>query len=431
MKVAVVGAGFVGLTTSCMLATKGFEVELFDIDEIKIDSINKGIVPFYEQDLEANLNLNINTKKLIAKKISSISAENYGAVLICVGTPSKQDGSIDLSHVESALILICSSVSEKIPIVIRSTVLPGTTRALQEKILRLGFHHNLAMVPEFLREGTALHDSLTPDRIIIGSSNSLVIEVLEILFAAGSVKKIITSTYSAEFIKYLTNTFLATCISFTNELFSFVNEDTEFFYEDVISGWHFDRRFQFSESEIGITNYLKPGPGFGGSCFPKDIRAINYAMMASGFDSSIVNSVINRNDQMPNIVFSWIENFVETGEKVLLLGIAFKENTDDLRESVSIKIIEKFQKAGVETYWYDKYVHKTEESLKKSSVDISDISNYKHIVLSNNDPFYISLLDTIFSPETRSSINIYAIKNQNHLVGFNWLTPRAFGAYEY
>ena len=204
MKVAVVGAGFVGLTTSCMLATKGHEVELFDIDDIKIDSINKGIVPFYEQELEANLNLNINAKKLIAKKINSISAENYGAVLICVGTPSKQDGSIDLSYVESALILTCSSVSEKIPIVIRSTVLPGTTRALQEKILRLGFNHNLAMVPEFLREGTALHDSLTPDRIIIGSSNTLAIEVLENLFAAGSVKKIITSTYSAEFIKYLT-----------------------------------------------------------------------------------------------------------------------------------------------------------------------------------------------------------------------------------
>jgi nucleotide sugar dehydrogenase len=342
-----------------------------------------------------------------------------------VGTPSRHDGSLDLHYVEEAVIQLAEKLGEKSLIVIKSTVLPGTTRALQEKLRLMGFTQELGMVPEFLREGSAVADASHPDRIVLGVKSEQGRALLESVFRSLGAELILTTPFNAEAVKYFSNAFLATCISFSNEMFSLFNEDSESDYESILSGWHADRRFQLTSSnQLGLLNYLKPGFGFGGSCFPKDLRALNSAMQSKGHTENLISSVIGRNELALTEIVDWIAKSVNDSEEILVLGVAFKESTDDIRESPAVKLISELELKGLKVSWHDSYVRDREMEIAGRRVFDLIPLNFKHIVLCNHELNYSNYLSEQNNMEFRSTISIYAVRYQQPIYGYSWITPR-------
>ena len=429
MKIGVIGAGFVGLTSACVLAEKGHHVLLIDQDQDKLESINRGIPPFYEEGLQELLSLLLKEKKLVISNWTNQDLKNLEIALICVGTPSKLDGSINLSYVESAIADCDEYLRNGQIIVIKSTVAPGTTRSLEATYQKGKSNLKFAMVPEFLREGTALMDSRMPDRIVIGSSNLEVSRKLGKIFEVPNRKIIETSTFSAESIKYFSNVFLATCISISNELFDLINRDTDCIVSDVLEGWHLDRRFSSNTGGLAsITNYLVPGPGFGGSCFPKDVSAFKAAMNSQGLNSAIIDAVIERNLLMPTMTASWIAEQVPLGEKIIVMGVSFKEGTDDLRESPAIAIVDQLISMGYQIEWLDKHLPYTASGLPNSRIEKLADSESRFIILTNHEKGYRIDLENLGKFETDTPKTVLAIRHQSPIKGFNWLHPRQRGA---
>lgn len=420
MKVAIIGAGFVGLTTACVLASRGINVTIQDTDQEKLSSILDGKVPFFEPGLEMLLKEVLEIGRLKVNDRKSLP----DLTVIAVGTPSRNDGSIDTSQVELAIEECSLYLPGGALVAIKSTVIPGTTRRIQNQLNVSNLE--LLMIPEFLREGSAVSDAITPDRNIIGARNHGV--AISAANALGIVEEdcIITTTFSAESIKYLSNAFLATCISFTNEVFASINEDDEFEVNSVVNGWHSDRRFLPNKSGIaGLTSYLIPGPGFGGSCFPKDIRALRTSMNASGKDSSIIEAVIKTNQKSLNDTGNWICSHIQDNEKYLILGIGFKENTDDVRESPAISLAKNILSKNVNGYWYDLHVKNLDnlEGLKH----ISEIEGQEvnHIILMNHESEYRDFLRERFLSKKSPTANVYAVRYQEPISGMNWIIPRS------
>ena len=425
MKIAIVSGGFVGLTSACVLAESGYNILLIEDNKDMLFQIKEGNPPFFEVGLQELLDKGLKSKMVSPIDWQSVLKTDAEIGVVCVGTPSKNDGSLDLQYVEEAVFQLAEKLEDEALIVIKSTVLPGTSRALQEKLRTRGLSQRIAMVPEFLREGTAVADATHPDRVVIGVTDEQDRSLLARAFKSPGTEIVFTTPYNAESVKYFTNAFLATCISFTNEMFSLLNQDPECCYEEILSGWHADRRFQATDhGRVGLLSYLKPGFGFGGSCFPKDLRALNSALQSIHPTGNLISSVIMRNHSALTETSEWIAQSVKKSDSILLLGAAFKEATDDTRESPAIGLMNELQSKGFRVSWHD--LHIGDMDLETDATRVIDLSDQKfeHIVLCNNEPFYFEYLKSLHDIKLRSMISVYAIRYQEQIEGYRWLTPR-------
>lgn len=353
MRLGFVGAGYVGLVSAAGFAKNGHECHCIDLDEKKVEMINSGVPPIFENGLEPLL------KKLVAEKMLRAHHDpgmlsGMDAIFICVGTPSLKDGSIDLKYMQEASLTLGRQLKGMAgyPIVIvKSTVIPGTTFGTVRKILekesgkQAGRGFGLAMIPEFLKEGSALEDFERPDRIIIGCEDSRTAQALKKLHSGFGCEVLIVPISTAEMIKYASNSFLATKISFINQLANLC-EKAQVDVDLVARGMGLDRR-------IG-PQFLKAGPGFGGSCFPKDVKALMHFAQSKGVEPTLLEAVMEVNYLQP---LRMIELAGSAGElakkKVAVLGLSFKPNTDDIRESPAIMLIQELLRMKCAIAAYD------------------------------------------------------------------------------
>lgn len=352
MKVSVIGCGYVGLVTAAGLAETGHWVTGVDRDRIKINKLRRSEVPFYEKGLAPLIRRHLQSGRLSFTTNHGLGLAGAEVIFIAVGTPPAADGSVDLSQVEAAATEIGQELRGYTVIVIKSTVPVGTTRQLQALIRRHARRPvPFAVVsnPEFLREGNALHDFMHPDRIVIGADTPKAIQLLEELyrpFLEQKVPLIRTNPETAELIKYASNAFLATKISFINEMAELC-ETVGADLPTVAQGMGLDHR-------IG-PEFLAAGPGYGGSCFPKDTKALIQIARAHGKEVAIVEAAEEVNRRTKQRMLEKILRALEppAGKTVALLGLTFKANTDDLRESPALNLIEGLLAAGVRIRVHD------------------------------------------------------------------------------
>jgi len=352
MNISIIGTGYVGLVTGACFAKLGNNVTCVDVDEKKIEKINNGIPPIYEEGLDELLS--DYKGKIKATNDYNTAINNSDITFICVGTPSKSNGDIDLSFVKDVAEEIGRQLKNKDHwhlVVIKSTVLPGTTRDTVLPILekhsekKAGKDFGLAVNPEFLREGVAVNDFLNPDRIVIGFYDERSRDMLRELYKDFSCPIIETSLSAAEMIKYASNAFLATKISFINEIGNMCKKLGVDTYE-VADGIGLDKR-------IGRA-FLDSGIGWGGSCFPKDMDALIAWAKKTGNDYRIAKSAVEVNDLQPLKLVELLKKHIPSlkGKNIGVLGLAFKPNTDDIRESKAIPIVSELikQEANVKAY---------------------------------------------------------------------------------
>lgn len=355
MKISIMGTGYVGLCTGVGLAVRGHDVTCVDIDKEKINSINTGKSPIYEPGLDESLARVLKEERLRATSDVKGAIKNSEVTFISVGTPSKEDGSIDLKYIEQVSRDIGSVLGEKDGwhvVVVKSTVVPGTTEDIVKKNLegasgkQAGDGFGLCMNPEFLREGMALEDFLNPDRVVIGELDKKSGDVVAGLYQGFDAPVMRTGIKTAEMIKYASNAMLATKISFINEIGNICKKlgiDTY----DVAKGMGMDSRIS--------AKFLQAGLGWGGSCFGKDVAAIMAKGKEAGCAMDILNSVMSVNDNQPNVFLKLAEEKAGPleGKTVAVLGLAFKPDSDDIRESRSIPLIRALRERGVKVIAYD------------------------------------------------------------------------------
>ena len=366
MKICIIGTGYVGLVSGTCFAELGNNVICTDIDKKKIDKLNRGIIPIYEPGLEELVKRNSKQEKLKFSTDISLSIKNSNIIFICVGTPTnKINKKADLKYVFNATNKIKNNLNKYKLIVTKSTV-PVMTGDKIEKILNIKKNKNKFDVisnPEFLREGEAIRDFLYPDRVVIGTSNTKANNIMRNLYLPIIKKKnrfFQTSRRAAELIKYASNGFLATKISYINEI-SNLCEKSDIDVKEISVGIGLDER-------IG-DRFLRAGPGYGGSCFPKDTRALLNTAKKFKTELSIINTVVRSNDNRHKILTSKISNIMNNklkNKKITFLGVTFKAGTDDMRESPSLKIIPTLIKKGCLIKYYDPTGSKKEFSKFKN-----------------------------------------------------------------
>ncbi len=349
MNILIIGMGYVGTTTGAVFAEWGHRVTGLDIDPAKVDALQNGKLYFYEPGLEELLLKHVKEKNIRFTTDSGEALRGHDLIFICVGTPSRSDGSADLSYIKQAATDIGRHMNRYKIIVTKSTVPVMTTEKVAEWIRQscpAPVPFDVVSNPEFLREGSALYDSLYPDRVVIGSSSEKASQLMEELYQSVKCPVIFTSPRTAEMIKYASNSFLATKISFMNEVAKLCDQlDVD--VTDVARGMGLDPR-------IG-PHFLQAGIGFGGSCFPKDIRALIRTGKEHGQPLSILQKVAEVNETQPQYMADFINQRLTTlnGKKIVVLGIAFKPDTDDLRETRSFPVINHLLQAGAEVYVHD------------------------------------------------------------------------------
>lgn len=368
MRVSVMGTGYVGLVTGTCLAEKGHQVICVDIDKEKVDKINKGISPIYERGLEELLSKNIGVNLQATNNlVQAVKATDLS--LIAVGTPF--DGKkIDLHYIENVARQIGRALKEKgsyHAIIVKSTVVPGTTDDVVLPVLerssekQAGVDFGVGMNPEFLREGEAIEDFMFPDRIVIGGIDEKTLNILEELYSMFKGVDIIrTNNKTAEMIKYTSNSLLATMISFSNEVGNLCAAMGGVDVKEVMKGVHLDKRLSpiLADGERitpSFTTYLEAGCGFGGSCFPKDVKALIAHGKKHGQPMKVLEAVIQVNEKQPQQILSLLKKHFPTlkGVRLAILGLAFKPGTDDMRESPAIPIIKALLERNAEIQAYD------------------------------------------------------------------------------
>ena len=352
MDIAVIGTGYVGLVTGAGLADFGNDVTCVDIDVKKIEALKKGLIPIYEPGLDKLVSKNVNEGRLRFTTGLADAVKSARAIFIAVGTPPRPDGSADLRYVEEVARSIAQHMNGPKLIITKSTVPIGTGRLI-EKILGEAGKAELGSVvsnPEFLREGSAIEDFMKPDRVVIGASSREAAALMKEIYAplhSLEIPFVVTNVESAELIKYASNGFLAVKITFINEIAQ-VCEKVGADVQDVARGMGLDSR-------IG-PKFLQAGPGFGGSCFPKDTSAMADIARKYGYDFQIVDAVLRVNDDIKErMVAKIIESMggSVSGKTIGVLGLAFKPETDDMRDSPAIAVIEGLQKQGALIRAYD------------------------------------------------------------------------------
>lgn len=347
--IAVAGTGYVGLVAGVCFAEVGHQVTCVDIDENKINMLKKGVSPIYEAGLEDLMKKNYKAGRIDYTTDSTSAYKQADVIFIGVGTPEQADGSANLSYISTVARQIAESVEKKCLVVVKSTVPVGTNDKVQqfiEDFLINNVQVEVASNPEFLAQGSAVHDTLNAERIIIGTESKWAEKMLIDIYTPFNLPIISVSRRSAEMIKYASNDFLALKISYMNDianLCELVGADIE----DVAKGMSFDSR-------IG-NKFLNAGIGYGGSCFPKDTKALDYIARQQGYELKTVKAAIEVNTEQKTKLFNKASKRLITfsGLKVAILGLTFKPGTDDLRESPSLEIIPLLLEQGANIYAYD------------------------------------------------------------------------------
>jgi UDPglucose 6-dehydrogenase len=369
MHIKIVGTGVIGLVTGATLAEIGHKVTCVDSDKKKIADLQQGIISIFEPGLEELVTRNLHKGTLAFT--NELKEENERELyIVTVGTPANEDGSVNLTMVESACVSIASIAADKALIAIKSTVPPGTCQNVQKKLNKLypakQFH--IMANPEFLRTGAAIHDMYHADRVIIGANDVTAAQALAEVYQAFAVPIVHTDVESAEMIKYTANAFLATKISFINEIANVCGK-VGANIDDVVKGIGFDHR-------IG-TEFFQAGIGYGGSCFPKDTKALAYVGKQAGEQLQIVEATITINEQQRFRLLSQVKNVLGNmqGKKIAILGLAFKANTSDMREAPSVTIIQELLKEQADIYCYDPQAVETARDILGNDITYGQTMN--------------------------------------------------------
>ena len=351
MQIAVIGTGYVGLVTGAGLADFGNDVTCVDIDVSKIEALKQGKIPIYEPGLEALVSKNVQEGRLNFTTDLPTAIRAARAIFIAVGTPPRPDGSADLRYVEDVARTIAQHMNGPKVVITKSTVPIGTGRMIEGILAQAGNGHTAAVLsnPEFLREGSAIEDFMKPDRVVIGASDKESIELMKEIYAplhSLEIPFVVTNVESSELIKYASNGFLATKISFINEI-AVLCEKIGGNVHDVAIGMGLDSR-------IG-PKFLQAGPGFGGSCFPKDTLAVADIARQYGYNFQIIEAVLRVNHDIKERMVDKVADALGevAGKTVALLGLAFKPETDDMRDSPTIPLITGLQSRGAAIRAYD------------------------------------------------------------------------------
>jgi UDPglucose 6-dehydrogenase len=356
MKIAIVGTGYVGLVTGTCFAEVGMNVTCIDIDQNKIDNLHKGILPIYEPGLDEMVNRNVEKKRLHFSTNLAEAIQGAEVVFIAVGTPPDEDGSADLKYVLAVASSIGKHAQHPMVVVTKSTVPVGTAEkvrgALKEELLKRksDLEIYVASNPEFLKEGAAIEDFMKPDRIVVGVDNPKAEELIRKLykpFLMNGHPIYFMDIPSAEMTKYAANAMLATKISFMNDIANLC----EIMGADV----NMVRKGIGSDTRIG-TKFIYPGVGYGGSCFPKDVKALIKTANENKYNMRVLTAVEEVNENQKEVLFNKVKNHFKgdlKGKKFALWGLSFKPKTDDMREAPSLVIIEKLLKEGASVIAYD------------------------------------------------------------------------------
>jgi len=396
MKVCVIGTGYVGLVTGVCLAEIGNTVLCVDKDEDKINKLTNGKIPIYEEGLEELIKKNTNSGNLIFNEDTAFCIKESEIIFICVGTPPLASGRPDLSAIDEVARLIGQSINGYKIISNKSTVPIGTAKRIR-KIIKENqnntngsYEFDIVSNPEFLKEGEAVKDAFFPERIVIGSESKKAIKIMKELYSPiinqdfdyalnnthrkDKIPVLVTDSVSSELIKYASNAFLATKISFINEIANLC-ERVGANILDVTYGMGLDSR-------IG-SRFMKAGIGWGGSCFPKDVRALSYTAEEYGSPANILNAVIQvNNHQRFKVIQKAVNVLGIIDDKIIgVLGLSFKPNTDDTRESPSVAIINKFIELGAEVRVYDPVVKEYPEDMDRGAVMVA--TPYKAVEKAN------------------------------------------------
>jgi len=351
MRVSVFGSGYVGLVAAVCFADVGNDVICVDVDEEKIELLKKGIVPIYEPGLEEYLKRNVNEDRIEFTTNTKYAVEKSKVIFIAVGTPPDEDGSADLTHVLDVAKSVGTNMNEFKVVVDKSTVPVGTAEKVTNEIKK-HTKHEVAVVsnPEFLKEGAAINDFMKPDRVVIGTSNEEAAEIMKNLympFVRTGKPIIVMDEKSAEITKYAANSLLATKISFMNDMANLCDK--------VGADIEMVRKGIGSDVRIG-PYFIFPGTGYGGSCFPKDVKAIIKTAQENSHDLEILKSVENVNNRQKTVLVDKILNYFEDNikDKVFAMwGLAFKPQTDDMRDAPSIEVIKELLKKGAKVQAHD------------------------------------------------------------------------------
>lgn len=352
MDIAVIGTGYVGLVTGAGLADFGNDVICVDVDVRKIEALRNGKIPIYEPGLDTLVSKNVNEGRLRFTTDLTEAIQSARAIFIAVGTPPKADGSADLRYVEDVANTIAKNMNGPKLVITKSTVPIGTGRMIEKIIESHNTGHRASIVsnPEFLREGSAIEDFMKPDRVVIGASDEESAALMKEIYAplhSLEIPFVVTNVESSELIKYAANGFLATKITFINEI-AVVCEKVGANVQDVAIGMGLDSR-------IG-PKFLQAGPGFGGSCFPKDTSAMADISRRHGYEFQIMEAVLRVNEAVKLRMIDKITDVLDgevSGKTVAILGLAFKPETDDMRDSPTIPIIKGLQSLGANVRAYD------------------------------------------------------------------------------
>ena len=364
MKITVVGLGYVGAVAVAALSKAGHDVLGVDVDQGKISSFQGGICPFYEPELSELISAGLAAGRLRFQRLEDVNESLGEIILVAVGTPTQAYGGTDLSQVYSAIRWIKDRNPGKAVVVMKSTVPPGTgLRLMAEELADTQLQY--VFNPEFLREGQAVHDWFHPDRIVIGGEDDSATELAKRMYQGIDAPLLITDVTSAEMIKYTANAFLPTKISFINEIASLC-ERVGANIDDVAQGVGLDTR-------IG-SSFLQAGLGYGGSCFPKDTRALEFLSAVKGYNCELLRAVINVNNRQRLLPVQALQEVFPSlkGVNVALLGLAFKPNTDDVREAPALDIARLLVELGANVQAYDPKAMETARPLLPKEVVLSN-----------------------------------------------------------
>ena len=349
MNICVIGAGYVGLTSAAVIANLGHRVLCVDTNREKIASLQKGKVPIYEPNLQEMIEANQHRLTFSTNIPEAIN--NTTVLLIAVGTPSQPDGKTDLTYINAVVDTIAQNISTHKTIITKSTVPPGTNEEIYSNLVKQGVdptQFEVVSNPEFLREGSALYDMQYPDKIVVGlrEDDTYSLSVIEELYQGLKAPYVVTNWSGAEMIKYTSNAFLATKISFINEI-SRICDKFNADIKDVVKGIGSDPR-------IG-PHFLQSGIGYGGSCFPKDVLSLEHSALSKNVTPLILQAVQQTNRTQVDVYIDKLKGLLTNldGKRITVLGIAFKPNTDDTRYSPAVELIKKLSELGCVVSTYD------------------------------------------------------------------------------
>lgn len=360
MNVAVIGTGYVGLVSGACLAELGHQIICLDVDQTKIEKLRVGIMPIHEPGLEELVKRNVAAGRLIFTSSYAEAISSAEIISVAVGTPSAEDGSVDMQYVQAAYRSIAQQLTGYVVIANKSTVPVGTAEE-GVKIVRSLYSGEFDVVsnPEFLREGHVVNDFLQPARIVIGTSHQRAADQMLKLYGVINCQKFVMSARSAELTKYAANAFLATKISFINEI-AHLAEEVGADVEEIAKGMGSDPR-------IG-KDFLRAGPGWGGSCFPKDVRALCHLAARYEHPIPVISAAVHMNQRARTRVVDRVEQALGglKDKTISFLGLAFKNNTDDTRESPALDLIRHFLERGAEVVAYDAIARIHDQTLQQA-----------------------------------------------------------------